>query len=279
MELQLLNPFIRYSNIHKNVDQYGEIHVAYDCRFFYVVEGTVDLTINGRTQHMTQYSAVLIPPGIGYCIQTNDTPAHKAVVDFDQVSTGTNPVESLGTVTFANFDPEQCSVAPLIDVLAEPRFFDPIPEIKNDVVRMIETFLKQGPCYIEYSSAILKLILLQILQKEQYAQNAGMGLCGAIKDFITNHACEGITNADVANRFGYHSYYLNRILKKNMGTTITQMIIECKLKNAENRMITTTDSVQVIAAKAGFSDIAYFSRLFKSRYGVSPKEFRKKYLL
>ncbi|MFR9256269.1 MAG: helix-turn-helix domain-containing protein [Merdibacter sp.] len=41
------------------------------------------------------------------------------------------------------------------------------------------------------------------------------------------------------------------------------------------RLLRQTSSVQDIAEKVGYSDSAYFSRVFKSAYGASPEAWRR----
>jgi len=48
-----------------------------------------------------------------------------------------------------------------------------------------------------------------------------------------------------------------------------------RIKNAKNLLITTTLTVNEIAGKCGFSDMSYFSRVFKAEYGITPNRFRK----
>lgn len=66
-----------------------------------------------------------------------------------------------------------------------------------------------------------------------------------------------------------------RIFKKSYGITPTDYIIKLRLAHACHLMESTDLSLSEIAMKSGFWDISFFSRQFKSKYGISPKEYRK----
>ncbi len=69
--------------------------------------------------------------------------------------------------------------------------------------------------------------------------------------------------------------YFRTLFKKKTGTSPNQYIIMLRLKNAATLLKQTELSIKEIAKSVGFSDQMYFSRIFKKRFGMTPKEFRK----
>lgn len=60
-----------------------------------------------------------------------------------------------------------------------------------------------------------------------------------------------------------------------MGTTPSALILERRLERAAERMIVDhAVTVTEVAFAHGFNDSAYFTRCFRSRFGVSPREWR-----
>ena len=45
---------------------------------------------------------------------------------------------------------------------------------------------------------------------------------------------------------------------------------------AAARLIETDEQIIEIAIDTGFNNISYFNRIFKKRFGVTPKEYRNK---
>jgi AraC-like DNA-binding protein len=63
--------------------------------------------------------------------------------------------------------------------------------------------------------------------------------------------------------------------KKITGLPPNQYQIQIRLNKAKSLLHNTTLSIDQIAHACGFDSIHYFSRLFKSKLGLSPLAFRK----
>ena len=69
-----------------------------------------------------------------------------------------------------------------------------------------------------------------------------------------------------------------RMLFASTGTTLTRYILDRRLELCKEALLNsgfTGYNVTQLAFSYGFSDAAHFSRKFKERYGVSPKEYRR----
>lgn len=62
--------------------------------------------------------------------------------------------------------------------------------------------------------------------------------------------------------------------KRLVGKSPNQYHLYLRLKKAEELLTNTTLTVSEIAYQTGFESLYYFSRLFKKKYGVSPKQYR-----
>ncbi|WP_421838332.1 helix-turn-helix domain-containing protein [Novosphingobium sp.] len=63
----------------------------------------------------------------------------------------------------------------------------------------------------------------------------------------------------------------------SMGTTPSAYILERRLARAAERLGAAPDaSITEVAFELGFNDSAYFARAFRQRFGVSPREWRRK---
>ncbi len=72
--------------------------------------------------------------------------------------------------------------------------------------------------------------------------------------------------------------YLNEVLKKVTGFSVSKLIMNEVMLEAKRLLFYSTQNVKQIAHTLGYQDHTYFSRIFKSNEGVSPLEFRSKYL-
>ena len=69
--------------------------------------------------------------------------------------------------------------------------------------------------------------------------------------------------------------YLKKMFKNEVGMTPRQYLTDKRLENAANNLALSGcgSSISQIARQSGFQEPLYFSRLFKKKYGVSPKNY------
>lgn len=81
--------------------------------------------------------------------------------------------------------------------------------------------------------------------------------------------------SDFAEALSVHPNYLNRILKKNMGSSTKQLIQERFLQEARLFLKHTDLDVSEISHLLGFYELTHFSSFFKKWEGISPSAYRK----
>lgn len=86
---------------------------------------------------------------------------------------------------------------------------------------------------------------------------------------------DDLTTKDIADELGYSSSHLRHLFAER-GETISDSLSKIRLNRAADMLKTTPYSVTEIAVRCGFSDSNYFSTTFRRRFGVSPREYRKK---
>jgi len=86
---------------------------------------------------------------------------------------------------------------------------------------------------------------------------------------------KGIPSVDsCAKKLNYSSNYLSDLLKKETGKTALEHIHFYLIEKAKNSLLNSSDSISGIAYSLGFEFPQRFSNLFKSKTGMSPKEYR-----
>lgn len=73
---------------------------------------------------------------------------------------------------------------------------------------------------------------------------------------------------------GVNASYLSALFKKETGQTVTEHVNRKRMDLARRLLKSTRLQVQSVAQHCGFSDVNYFSKLFKKHVGMTPKEFR-----
>ena len=69
--------------------------------------------------------------------------------------------------------------------------------------------------------------------------------------------------------------HLDVYKRQVLGVRPLDYIINKRLERAKLLITTSSLSLQEIADRVGVFDIYYFSKLFKSRFGIAPSQYRK----
>lgn len=99
-----------------------------------------------------------------------------------------------------------------------------------------------------------------------------------IKDitiYIEEHYSEKITLEMLANEANISVYYLSHIFRQYTNQTPIEYLNQYRLSTAANLLRTTDDSIMDISFECGYNNVSYFNRAFKSKYNMTPKEYRK----
>jgi AraC family transcriptional regulator, dual regulator of chb operon len=80
----------------------------------------------------------------------------------------------------------------------------------------------------------------------------------------------------MSQHFNYNSDYIGKLIKKITGKSLTELIKEKKLKQAEYLLENTENAVVDIVTEVGYSNVTYFYKQFKEELGITPDEFRRK---
>lgn len=83
-----------------------------------------------------------------------------------------------------------------------------------------------------------------------------------------------ISVSALAKEISIDRSYLCSLFKKHLGISPQQYSIDLKMKSAANMLRHSDASVSDIAAAVGYEDALLFSRIFRARFGMSPRAYR-----
>ena len=84
------------------------------------------------------------------------------------------------------------------------------------------------------------------------------------------------TLEDVAEKLSVTPTWISRCLSKDTGMGFSRIMMKYRTDYAGIKLIDTEDTIETIAEESGFSDVAYFSRVFRKMKGMPPSEWRRK---
>ncbi len=95
-----------------------------------------------------------------------------------------------------------------------------------------------------------------------------------VPDYLAEHLHEGVRLADLARRLGYSASHCSMLVRRATGERFSALRRRMQLERAIG-MLRSGTSVKEAALTAGFSEAAYFSRVFSQRFGVPPSRWRE----
>ena len=98
------------------------------------------------------------------------------------------------------------------------------------------------------------------------------------KDYIFTHMHGKITVQEIAAAIGLETNYLSTLFKKHEKKTLKQYITEEKVKLVKNLLTFSSYSYIEIATYLGFSSQSHMGMEFKKYTGMTPGEYRTRYM-
>lgn len=79
----------------------------------------------------------------------------------------------------------------------------------------------------------------------------------------------------LAQGIGINEKKLTELFRRRFGMTVFEYLVELRLETARRQLEITDVQIQLLATQAGFRNASDFSRAFRRRYGVTPREYRQ----
>lgn len=79
---------------------------------------------------------------------------------------------------------------------------------------------------------------------------------------------------DLCNHLNMSRLQIYRKLRKSIDTTFTEILINSRIQKAAYFLKHTDLHISEIARSVGIKDPSYFTKIFKNRMGITPKQFR-----
>lgn len=83
---------------------------------------------------------------------------------------------------------------------------------------------------------------------------------------------------DLAYSLHLSSYHLSHVFKEATGVSISQYIAARRIHQSVHLLTTTNKPIMVIAEEIGLTNVSYFCKLFKEHMGVTPLQYRKRWV-
>lgn len=145
----------------------------------------------------------------------------------------------------------------------------------KDILLEAETLLSASSDYAVCKRRFLDMLLqfLDIILKSRSKKHESV--IETCVHYLEMHYMEDLSLDRVAHHLFFSPNYLSLMFKNHLGMTFSKYLTDMRIKKGIELLQNSTMKVYEIAPKVGFKDEKYFYRVFKSRFGVTPDEYRR----
>ncbi len=135
-------------------------------------------------------------------------------------------------------------------------------------------WLLRDPGYNMKVRAIYLMILQRYLQLIVYKNDTSTvdKRIKRVLRYIIDHYSEPLTVQSMAELTGLSAVYFGNFFQQETGMSFRQYLTSIRLNHAEDMLHSGEYNVNEVSAACGFSDIFYFSKVFKESRGIPPSQ-------
>lgn len=130
--------------------------------------------------------------------------------------------------------------------------------------------------FADMKRLFLSFFMSSLSEVQAARQELGSKAVEHVKRWVAENYNQHVELNRLANIVYLTPSYLSKLFKQETGLTLTEYIAEIRLKHAK-RLLRHEPNMKIhqIGAEVGYSDPAYFNKLFKKIVGVTPNEYKK----
>ena len=221
----------------------------------FVCEGEATLTVGERTMSLTAGDAYVMFPS---SLASYETAAGRPW--------------SFRWVTLTGS--QMKTLLPMLGVTPEEPILRPAESARAE--RLLEELFRKT----EQADVRSKLAAMGLLYElfsclaQRAAPTANATVAEAVR-YMSRHYAEELTVHGLAERAFLNNNYFSKLFSEHVGLTPQQFLLKLRMERAKELLQYTDLTVGEVAAKVGFADALYFSRVFRRYAACSPTEFRR----
>ena len=244
MNLNKLNPTIHLIATYEKLEK-TEPCISYDSKIIYLISGELTYSIKGaKKERLSPGNLLYIPAGTPY--QLKSKYMRTVVVAFDFTDEHGGAGEWIAPVTEAEFKAELCRYPKELDAFEKVILLSDVEAERDNFIRMSNIFTSGEGFYLAELSAMLKLVLLKIAEHSD--ENAlPSSMVESLDGYIRDNIHDEISNTELGAIFGYHPFYISKMLKDKKGITLHQYVIQYRIKYALSMLRYSDKSIADIA--------------------------------
>jgi len=254
----------------------GESHAAWE--FLYLEQGSMNVLVDGRLCSLQPGQLILYPPHSFHSVAS----FQNAVFDVVCFTASGN---GLWEFCGSTLTPTPCQRDQLDKIIAEGKRLLELPSKGTQTRGMV--LLPEVQAYqIQKLGSMLTLFLLDLYETDtsnvsmvkpelSNAENYRKEQLRVLTKYLTENISCNLTLDEISKACAISVPSLHKLCRSQCGCGPVTYFISLKLGAAKRLMRESSLNFTQISAQLGFTSVHYFSRLFKSKTGMSPSAYAK----
>jgi len=98
-----------------------------------------------------------------------------------------------------------------------------------------------------------------------------------LQKYIQQNLNKRLPRDELSEYVHLNESYLSRLFSKETGMSLSDYILQERMKKAKELISETDEPIYEIANQLCYDNFSYFAKMFKKVYNITPQEYRKKY--
>lgn len=254
----------------KDAGSYVPNHWHDAIEIIYMVEGSVDITVESSAYHLQEGQCFLVNSGIIHstkCTSPNTGIVFQIPFDFIQLY-----IPNVQQLQFVLDDPgsnpvHQTKLAIFKETLVQM-------QIANDI-RPEGYILRFNSLLFEILFQLYHNFSVKIFEANLNHRAKDLNRLNLVLDYTNRNYDRPVSIDEIARVACLDSGYFCRFFKKHMGLTFLEYQNEVRLSHIYQDLISTQDTLQSILERHGFTNYKLFRRVFSEHFHATPSQVRK----
>ena len=237
---------VEYTN-----EPFNSYKIRKDYQLIYVTHDFLPVTVSNTRQMLTAGSFIVLEPDMFYGYTSESKPTYY-------------------WLHFSGYDAEK--ILRRLNIPTNKAIKIGIEEeITSCFTRVFTEFMISDRYFQMTTSSLLSEILAYISRKS----NTDTKFPLASINYIHNHYDKNITLEELAALENVSISHFRKLFKKSVDISPQEYIIQQRINMACKLLAQSSMSNEEVSNKVGYNDPFYFSRIFKKKTGMSPKQYHK----
>ena len=243
-----------------------------------VLKGSCDLQINLTEVKLTAPCILIIPANMLHGLYLPTSCSEEALL-FNASSVALSAYDEVENEILESLSTGNMPLPPVITL--KDKIFTKINALIEDALNFV--FDQSPASRLKTKARVIEI--LSICYETGYLSRKALKIKSNVKDnqqklkqlltYVDNHYAGPITISDASAQLGVTNQYFCRFFKKATGMSFTEYLNDLRLRHAAVELAQGTANIADIAYNNGFENAGYFFRVFKSKYKITPLQYRK----